>query len=335
MDTKKTIRKFLFVAMWLVIGSGMLMLLIAAMDKQKKELCKGYEIKIKTAKDANVFLDKDGVSKLLKSASNGGVKGKAKASLNLLLMEQSMEKNVWIKDAQLYFDNHAVLHVTVEERVPIARVFTAGGKSFYMAEDNHSMPLSEKTITKVPVFTGFPDKKLSKDDSVLLNGINTTARFISSNPFWTSQVAQVDIVNDCGDKCWQFEMVPVVGRHIVKLGDGLNMEKKFQRLFYFYQQVLNRTGLDHYKIIDVRFDNQVIGGRGDNPKTDSVKLAKSVEQMLREANRVFKEPIDTDLPVVVNNPKPDEKLQNNPKPSEPNKMPKAVMPKPSTPNASN
>jgi cell division protein FtsQ len=287
-DTKRTIRKIMFIAMWLVIGSGMLMLLIAAMDKQKKELCKGYEIKIKAEKTGVFFLDQEGIGKLLKASVNGDIKGKVKAGFNLLQMEEALEKNVWIKDAQLYFDNHAVLHVSVKEREPVARIFTAGGKTFYMDADNRFMPLSEKTVAKVPVFTGFPDKKTIKD-TALVNGVNSLARYISTHPFWSSQVAQIDITGDCGAGCWQFEMVPVVGRHVVKLGDGNNIDQKFQRLFAFYQQVLNRTGFDHYKTIDVRFEGQVIGGKGDNPKTDSVKLAKSVQQMLQEANQVFKD----------------------------------------------
>jgi len=278
----------MFIAMWLVIGSGMLMLLIAAMDKQKKELCKGYEINIKAEKTGVFFLDQEGIGKLLKASVNGDIKGKVKAGFNLLQMEESLEKNVWIKDAQLYFDNHAVLHVSVKEREPVARIFTAGGKSFYMDADNRFMPLSEKTIAKVPVFTGFPDKKTIKD-TALVNAVNSLARYISTHPFWSSQVAQIDITADCGAGCWQFEMVPVVGRHVVKLGDANNIDQKFQRLFAFYQQVLNRTGFDHYKTIDVRFEGQVIGGKGDNPKTDSVKLAKSVQQMLEEANQVFKD----------------------------------------------
>jgi cell division protein FtsQ len=287
-DTKRTIRKVLFVAMWLVIGSGMLMLLIAAMDKQKKELCKGYEVKIKAEKTGLYFVDQEGIGKLLKASVKGDIKGKVKAGFNLLEMEKALEKNVWIEDAQLYFDNHAVLHISVKEREPVARLFTVGGKSFYMDAGNHFMPLSEKTIAKVPVFTGFPDKKSIKD-TALLNGVNSLARYISTHPFWSSQVAQIDINGDCGAGCWEFEMVPVVGRHVVKLGDGNNIDHKFQRLFAFYEQVLNRTGFDHYKTIDVRFEGQVVGGKGDSPKTDSVKLAKSVQQMLMEANQVFKD----------------------------------------------
>jgi cell division protein FtsQ len=76
---------------------------------------------------------------------------------------------------------------------------------------------------------------------------------------------------------------------VVKLGDANNIDQKFQRLFAFYEQVLNRTGFDHYKTIDVRFAGQVVGGKSDSPKTDSVKLAKSVQQMLKEANQVFKD----------------------------------------------
>ncbi len=129
-----------------------------------------------------------------------------------------------------------------------------------MDADNRFMPPSERTIDKVPVFTGFPDKKTIKD-SALLNGVNSLSSYISTHPFWSSQVAQIDIAGTCGAGCWEFEMVPVVGRHVVKLGDGNNIDQKFQRLFAFYQQVLNCTGFDHYKTIDVRFEGQVVGGR--------------------------------------------------------------------------
>ncbi|MBL0131954.1 MAG: hypothetical protein IPP43_13305 [Chitinophagaceae bacterium] len=34
-----------------------------------------------------------------------------------------MEKNTWIEEAELYFDNRDVMHVTVTEKEPVARVF--------------------------------------------------------------------------------------------------------------------------------------------------------------------------------------------------------------------
>ena len=270
--------------MWMVIGGGMLVLLIAAMGKQKKNICKDYSITIKGNEAKDFFLTETDVVKLLKAATKGNVKGQSKASFNLQQMENLLEENVWIKDAQLYFDNKEVLHVSVVERKPVARIFTQTGKTFYIDENEQGIPVSENMTIKVPVFTGVPDKESrAKKDSLLLHDIRTTAQFINGNPFWTSQVAQIDVAASNADGSLEFEMVPVIGNHIVKLGDGENVEQKFNRLFIFYKQVLARSGFDKYKTIDVRFEGQVVGGKSENPKVDSVQLRKNVENLLQQS----------------------------------------------------
>jgi cell division protein FtsQ len=285
-DTRKAIRKILFVTMWVVIGGGMLTLLIAAMGKQKRNTCRDYAITIKGGQGDKFFLAKADILKLLKAATKGNIKGQSKTSLNLMQMENLLEDNVWVKDAQLYFDNKDVLHVNVKEREPIARIFTANGRSFYIDDEEQMMQLSDRRSAKVPVFTGFPEKKIkTQKDSVLLHDIKKTAELINSNPFWTSQVAQIDMSPSEADDSWEFTMVPVIGNHMVKLGNGEDMEKKLNRLFIFYKQVLSRTGFDKYKTIDVRFAGQVIGGKSENPKVDSVQLRKNVEELLQQIKR--------------------------------------------------
>ena len=64
-------------------------------------------------------------------------------------MENLLEENVWVKDAQLYFDNKDVLHVKVKEREPIARIFTVGGKSFYVDEEEQTMQLKNYNSTRI------------------------------------------------------------------------------------------------------------------------------------------------------------------------------------------
>jgi len=336
--------------MWVVIGGGMLTLLIAAMGKQKKNTCKDFSITIKGGKSDDLFLGKSDIIKLLKAATKGGIKGQQKSSFNLLKMENLLEENVWVKDAQLYFDNKDVLHVTVKERVPIARIFTIGGKSFYIDDEEQTMQLSDRRCAKVPVFTGFPDKKMRKEkDSLLLHEVKITAEFINSDSFWTSQVAQIDMAPSEADGTWEFDMVPVVGNHIVNLGNGENIEKKFNRLFIFYKQVLSRTGFDKYKAIDVRFTGQVVGRKSENPKVDSIRLRKSVENLLQQIKKMEAEVelmekemneknvkgtqtndknVNAGQPVSDNpNPKPSEDDRNNPKPTDDKKTPKAVMKK--------
>ena len=293
MDTKKVLRKILFVTIWVLITGGMLTLLIAAVGKQKRNTCKDYAIIIK-GNDENLFLSKTDILKTLKAATKGNVKGQSKKFFNLLRLENLLEENEWIKDAQLYFDNKDVLHVSVLERQPIARIFSSGGKTFYIDDELQMMKISGKRTAVVPVFTGFPDKKIqSKKDSVLLSDIKITAEFINKDSFWTAQVAQIDMKPSDADASWEFEMTPVVGNHIIKLGDSQNIVQKFNRLFIFYKEVLSRTGFNKYKTIDVRYAGQVIGGKSENPKVDSVLLRKSVENMLQQIKKM-----ETDTTVI-------------------------------------
>lgn len=282
MDAKKVIRKILFVAMWVLISGGMLILLIAAVGKQKRNTCKDYLITI-NGNNESLFFTGEEVVKTLKMAARSSIKGQPKKSFNLLRLENLLEENQWVKEAQLYFDNKDVLHVSVIERKPIARIFTSGGKTFYIDDEAQIMKLSAKRTALLPVFTGFPDNNVkSKEDSALLNDIKITAQLINTDSFWAAQVAQIDVKPSETDKSWEFEMIPVVGNHVIKLGNGQNLTQKFERLFIFYKEVLSRTGFNKYKMIDVRYTGQVIGGKSENPKVDSVLLRKSVEKMLKQ-----------------------------------------------------
>ena len=279
MNAKTTIRKILFVTIWLCIGGGMFTLLLAAISKKNKGRCINYSIKLKG--DANnLFIDKKDVEELIIKKTGAPIKGQLISSFNLQQLEQELEQNTWIRDAECYFDNKDVLHISVIEKEPVARIFTISGQSFYIDSTGRKMPLSDKLSAKVPVFTGFPDKEvLTARDSILLDEVRTTANFIMHDPFWMAQVSQVDIT-----PARTFEMIPMIGNHTVILGNGENINKKFRRLFVFYQQVLSRTGFGKYKLIDVQYAGQVVVSKqAGNAKIDSIQLRRNVEKLLRQS----------------------------------------------------
>jgi cell division protein FtsQ len=259
----------------------MLTLLIAAMGKQKKDHCQGYVINLKGA-ESNFFIDEKRVEKLLKAAANGNIKGQSKASIQLQKMENLLEENVWIRDAEIYFDNKDVMHVSVTQRIPVARIFNIAGKSFYVDETSRMMPLSDEQTARVPVFTGFPSQVISKRDSALLDDVKNLALFIMHNSFWMAQIAQIDITEDR-----LFEIYPVVGNHVVRIGDATNIERKLDRLLIFYRAILSKTGFEKYAAIDVQYEGQVLGVKGDKKaKVDSEKLKNHIEKLLKEATDV-------------------------------------------------
>lgn len=292
MKAKTTIRKIIFIAVWLCIGGGMLTLLLAAISRKKRGQCKEVSITIKGVQK-NFFIDEKDVEQLLMKATNSKLINEPVSGFRLYELEQMLEHNTWIETAELYFDNRDVLHVTVTEKEPVARVFTTTGSSFYIDSLGRRMPLSDKMSAVVPMFTGFPaSKKLTAGDSVLLDGVRQTALYIGNHPFWMSQVAQVDITPSR-----QFEMIPLVGNHLVKLGDGNDMPLKFRRLMVFYQQVLSKTGLDKYRVIDVQYKGQVVASRfAGDAKLDSVQLRKNVEKLLKQTMEIQPDTASAILP---------------------------------------
>jgi cell division protein FtsQ len=277
-NAKTTIKKILFIVIWVCIAAGMFTLLMAGISKKNKGQCKDYSITIKGTADY-MFVDVKDVEQMLMKATGGNIKGRQVSFFKLSELEQMLEQNTWISDAALYFDNHDVLHVSIEEREPIARIFTSATNSFYIDSAGKKLPLSDKMSARVTVFTGFPERKtLSSKDSLLLNDVRLIANFIYNDPFWLAQVSQMDITADK-----TFEMIPLVGNHVVKLGNAENVDQKFRRLMIFYQQVLNKTGFDKYKVIDVQYKGQVVASRyAGDPKVDSVQLTKNVEKLLKQ-----------------------------------------------------
>ena len=278
MNTKRVIQKIVFITLTLAACSGLVVLLVAAIGKKSHENCRDYVVTVKGAQH-NLFIDENDIKKILAGAVTGKIIGERMSDFNLRKLEQIIRRNAWVEKANLYFDNRDVLHISVTEKEPIARIFTTAGKSFYIDSSTKKMPLSDKMSARVPVFTGFPDKRfLSDKDSALLADVKKTAMFILNDSFWMSQTEQIDITKERS-----FEMVPTIGNHIVKLGDGNDIQKKFQRLYIFYQQVMSKSGFNRYNFVDVRFEGQVVGTKEKISKIDSVQLRKNVEKLLKEA----------------------------------------------------
>ncbi len=297
MDTKKTIRKILFTVTIAIAAVAMLTVLVAAISEKKKGQCSDYTITIKSSK-ADLFLDNKDVFKLLSAAAGGAVKGQQVSALNTRKLESILENNAWIGDAQLYFDNKNILHVAVTEREPVARLFTDAGSSFYIDSNMKRMPLSEKTSVRVPVFTGFPDvKKLSKKDSALLGDVKKVAQYISNDAFWSSQTSAVDITEERN-----FEVIPVVGNHLIRIGDAKDLNKKFHNLFLFYKSVLSKTGFDKYKIIDAQFDGQIVTMQ-KTEKTDALnkeQLKQNVQKLIKQSLEAQNDTLVTAKNIVTN-----------------------------------
>ncbi|HKG68226.1 MAG TPA: hypothetical protein VKA92_05120 [Segetibacter sp.] len=309
---------------WLALGAVTLLLLISAVLKKNHMVCKGIEVAFK-GDGNNFFIEEKGVISLLKA--NGLVMEQPVETIDLKALEETLEKDKWIANAELFIDNKQVLQVIVEEKKPVARIFTRTGSSFYIDSACRKLPLSEKLSARIPMFTSFPSDmvKLSRPDSALLASVKELAMFIQADDFWKAQVAQIDITPD------GFEMIPTVGNHIVKLGKYGDWQRRFDRLFSFYKQVWTKVGFEKYQKLDVQFDGQVVATvKGAKPAiVDSAKVRKAYEKLLAEEKK--SSDYSVSVPVILEvsgkaaaKKEPAEVASSN-KQVEEKRVPKAIM----------
>lgn len=279
MPSGKRIFNALLLVFWIALSVGVLTLLVAAIETRNAKPCSDLKITITGPKDA-LFVDQKDVRKILLAINHNDIVGRPLKDFDLRRMEDSLESDPWISNAELFFDNNRVLQVKVTEKEPIARVFTITGNSFYIDTALFRLPLNDKFTPRLPVFTGFPSdrKRWKGKDSVLMSEVKDISLFLREDPFWMAQIDQVDI-----DAERNFRMVPKVGKHIVEFGNGKDVEKKFRKLFIFYRDVVNKTGWSRYASVNVGYHGQIVATRKDVQavKADTVLARQWMVQMIR------------------------------------------------------
>jgi cell division protein FtsQ len=79
------------------------------------------------------------------------------------------------------------------------------------------------------------------------------ASYINGDKFWKAQIQQI-YLNENGD----FELIPLVGAHLIIFGAFDKPEAKFARLASFYRNGLNVKGWNTYKTINLKYEPQVV-----------------------------------------------------------------------------
>ena len=291
---KQNIIRFFINLLWVLVGSASIVLLVSAVHNKEIKVCRGVEINISGVSN-NFFIDKTDVYNIIKNFGGDSTQKKSLVSIDLGRIEKALEKDLWVKNAELYFDNNNFLKVSVEEREPIARLFTVTGNTFYIDSSCMILPLSDKFSARLPVFTGFTSdaRILAKDDSALLCSIKKMSIKILSDTFLMAMIDQVDINTNRS-----FELVPKLGRQRIIFGDAVDVDIKFDKLKLFYKDVITQSGWNRYKTINLQYKNQVVASiRGkEDVAADSLRTMQLIKFIAEDAARKSADSSQTFLP---------------------------------------
>jgi cell division protein FtsQ len=274
---KNAIFKILTGVFWAAIGSGVLVLLVSAVNAEKLETCKSIEFTYEGDSSYQMVTSEEVIQAVWPSHASERPEGKRVTSFDLFKIEQQIEKNPWIKDADVFFDHHSVMHINVRQRKPLARLFTPEGSSVFLDANYKTMPVKTSDVLELPVFTNFSikDSKLTTEDSATMDRIISLSGYVSSDEFWMAQVEAVNIQYD-----GSFELSMQLGDESVNLGKRSDWDKLFPKLKRAYE----KFALDHswgkYDRIDLQYKNQVVCRKiaGANSVIDSTNIALTIQQ---------------------------------------------------------
>lgn len=274
----------------LLILFGIGFMLFASTRTQKKSFLNDFIIKIK-ADETYLFLENNSIEEWLFHEDNDSVLKTPIGDLDLKKIENRALLNPWIEKAEVYIDQKNVLHIDIEQKIPMARIFDRTGQSYYLDTQMQLLPLVLGKNYPTIVFTDVPLSQSEIKNKEMFSQILYLGEYINKHPFWSSQITQIQI-----NKQNEFELIPLIGNQKIHFGDTSKMEEKFFNLQLFYKEVLNKIGWDNYEEIDLRFEGQIVTRPSLNkimPKSDISSFFEEIEQPEEESDMPMETILET------------------------------------------
>ncbi len=167
-------------------------------------------------------------------------------SINGRRIEETLEKNRFIKDAVCYKTPGGRVNIIVTQRLPVMRIMADNGEDYYIDEAGKRM-LAGKYLADLTIATGHIDTAYSRKH------LAAFGRELRADDFWSNQIAQIHVTSD-----GKVELVPRVGNQIIEIGRPEHIRQKLDNLKNFYRKVMPTVGWNKYSRINLEFENQIV-----------------------------------------------------------------------------
>ena len=251
---------------WIAVTTYLVVVFGFISEKNHTRICHIVKVNILDSTQTG-FIQPDDILKLLNKNRVETI-GRPVSEINLKKLENMLDNQGTIKNAEVYCTNSGTLNIDILQRRPLVRIIDKAGKSYYLDAGGTIIPLSEKYSPLILIANGNitepfdPDttnnilkvekENLSKQQKTIYD-LFELSKYITSNEFWNAQIEQVYVNDDS-----EFEIIPRVGPHIIIFGTIDDYREKFDKLMTFYKEGLNKVGWNAYLTINLKYKNQIV-----------------------------------------------------------------------------
>jgi len=256
------LKKMATILLGVIIIVYLLLVLGFVRDAHDGVLCSGLDVVIRDSLERS-FLNESDVRNLIR-IEHPEIAGIPMSGLDAASMEESLSQIPAIKNAQVYKTVEGRLVIEITQRTPVIRVEDRDHRQYFLDEEGNVIPAAAGYAPHILLVNGEISGSYRNRHNVLegqeeLPGENimidimALANYIAGHSFWNAQIVQVYV-----NRKKEFELVPRVGAQIILFGDGSRLEQKFFKLGTLYREGFRQKGWNHYEIINLKYDNQVI-----------------------------------------------------------------------------
>tara|TARA_R110002020_G_scaffold61527_4_gene165444 strand:- start:2727 stop:3443 length:717 start_codon:yes stop_codon:yes gene_type:complete len=219
-----------------------IMAFLFSFTKKRNDARKLTKLDVEFVDENSPFITFNTVNKLL-IQNQAKVTSIGKETLVLKKMEQRLQENPMVRDAQVYVSVDGTLGAKIEQRKPIGRV--SASPDYYLDADGKMMPLSGVYSARVPLITGISKNNFTEVTQLLLK--------INDDEFMKQSV--VGLYRKMNG---EIELELRKTNFKVLFGKPENIEKKFQNFKAFYKKTKQDSTLYGYNMVNLKFESQVI-----------------------------------------------------------------------------
>lgn len=244
------LRKILKLTGYILLTAFMVVTLAFSSRESRHVACRNIEIEF--SENELIKTSREEVERLI-NAADDQLFGKELREINAELIEKEIEKHQAILNAEVFkvvakdsASFKGILGVRVKHREPVLRIMSSSG-TYYLDRTGEQIPVSSNYTANVLVASGYFSEDFAKEQLLPF------VLHLEENPFWKAQIEQVYVEQD-----GNVVLTPLVGDHLIELGNLENVGEKLRNMKAFYEQVLVQNSWDKYHEISVRYKNQVI-----------------------------------------------------------------------------
>lgn len=246
----KIVKKILIVLGWICLFGAIGFTMYYTYSQWISVRCQSLVVNINPSSPR--FMDEDEIAGMIEK-SGEPIIGQRLAQINIHKLEAKLSSFTTLNNVEIFkkieskgLSFRGKLVISLDQRTPVVRIKNSG-EDYYLDKDGVQIPTSPKYIERIIIATG------TIPDLLTRNGLIKLADYINKDEFWRAQIEQIFI-----QKNGELLMVPQVGDCLIEFGVPDEYELKLRNLKAVYLQGFKNMGWNRYKVISVKYRNQVV-----------------------------------------------------------------------------